>query len=122
MLTRIRNASNANHEKVDVPASGLKNEIARILKEAGYVKNFKIIDDRKQGILRIYIKYDENNRGVVNLKRISKPGRRVYVDASRIPRVLNGLGISILTTSRGILTDTEARKLNVGGEVLCYVW
>ncbi|MBW2057857.1 MAG: 30S ribosomal protein S8 [Deltaproteobacteria bacterium] len=122
MLTRIRNASNARHEKVDVPASRMKNEIAKVLKEAGYVKNFKIIRGEKQDILRIYLKYDENNRGIINLKRISKPGRRVYVDRDHIPRVLNGLGISILTTSRGILTDREARRSNVGGEVLCYVW
>jgi len=99
MLTRIRNASKAKHEKVDVPGSRTKNEIARILKDNGYIKNYKTIDDSKQGILRIYLKYDENNMGVVNLKRISKPGRRVYVDALHIPRVLNGLGISILTTS-----------------------
>jgi len=122
MLTRIRNASHARLEKVDIPASGTKNEIARILKEGGYVRNFKTIGDGKQGILRVYLKYDENNAGVVNLKRISKPSRRVYVDRFHIPRVLNGLGISILTTSKGILTDSQARELNVGGEVLCYVW
>lgn len=122
LLTRIRNASNARHERVDVPASKMKNEIARLLRDAGYVKNFKFIDDKKQGILRIYLKYDEENRGVVNLKRISKPGRRVYVDSLHIPKVLNGLGISILSTSKGILTDKEARELNVGGEVLCHVW
>ncbi len=122
LLTRIRNASNARHERVDVPASKMKNEIARLLKDAGYVKNYKFIDDKKQGILRIYLKYDEEYRGVVNLKRISKPGRRVYVDHLHIPKVLNGLGISILSTSKGILTDKEARELNVGGEVLCHVW
>ena len=122
MLTRIRNASNASRERVDIPASRTKNEIARILKEQGYVKNLKIIDDGKQGVLRVYLKYDENNRGVINLKRISKPGRRVYVDRLHVPRVLNGLGVSILTTSKGILTDGEAREANVGGEVLCYVW
>ncbi len=122
MLTRIRNASNARHEKVDIPASRIKNEIARILKEEGYVKNLKIIDDKRQGILRIYLKYDEHNRGVVNLKRISKSSRRVYVDRLHIPRVLNGLGISILSTSKGMLTDRQARKANVGGEVLCDVW
>jgi small subunit ribosomal protein S8 len=122
MLTRIRNASHAKHEKVDIPASKTKNAIARILKDAGYVKNFKVIEDRKQGILRVYLKYDENNMGIVNLKRISKPGRRVYVDALHIPRVLNGLGISILTTSKGILTDRDARENSVGGEVLCHVW
>lgn len=122
MLTRIRNASRARHEKVDIPASRTKSQIARILKENGYIKNFKIIDDGKQGVLRIYLKYDENKMGVINLKRISKPGRRVYVDASHIPRVLNGLGISILTTSQGIMAGEEARKKNIGGEVLCYVW
>jgi len=110
------------HERVDVPASKMKNEIARLLKDEGYVKNFKFMDDKKQGILRIYLKYDEENRGVVNLKRISKPGRRVYVDSLHIPKVLNGLGISILSTSKGILTDKGARELNVGGEVLCHVW
>jgi small subunit ribosomal protein S8 len=122
MLTRIRNASHAKHEKVDIPASKTKNAIAGVLKDAGYVKNFKVIEDRKQGILRVYLKYDENNMGIINLKRISKPGRRVYVDALHIPRVLNGLGISILTTSKGILTDRGARESSVGGEVLCHVW
>jgi small subunit ribosomal protein S8 len=122
MLTRIRNSSKAKHDKVDIPASRAKNEIARILKEGGYVKNFKVIENRPQAVLRVYLKYDENDQGVINLKRISKPGRRVYVDCSHVPRVLNGLGISILTTSRGIVTDREARKLNIGGEVLCYVW
>jgi small subunit ribosomal protein S8 len=122
MLTRIRNASKAKHDRVDIPASREKNEIARILKEGGYVKNFKVIENRPQGVLRVYLKYDENDQGIINLKRISKPGRRVYVDHTHVPRVLNGLGISILTTSRGIVTDREARKLNIGGEVLCYVW
>jgi small subunit ribosomal protein S8 len=122
MLTRIRNASHAKHEKVDIPASGTKNEIAKVLKENGYIRNFKVIDDTKQGILRVYLKYDASNLGVVNLKRISKPGRRIYVDRLHIPRVLNGLGISVLTTSKGILSDKEARKLRVGGEVLCHVW
>lgn len=122
MLTRIRNASKAKHNKVDIPASRGKNEIARILKEGGYVKNFKVIEARPQSVLRVYLKYDENNQGVISLKRISKPGCRVYVDRSHVPRVLNGLGISILTTSRGIVNDREARKLNIGGEVLCYVW
>jgi small subunit ribosomal protein S8 len=122
MLTRVRNASHAKHEKVDVPASRVKNEIARLFKEGGYVKNFKIIDDKKQGILRIYLKYDVEDREIINLKRISKPGRRVYVDSLHIPKVLNGLGMSVLSTSKGILTDKEARKSNVGGEVLCYVW
>jgi small subunit ribosomal protein S8 len=122
MLTRIRNASSAKHEKVDIPGSKLKHDIARLLKEDGYVKNFKVIDDKMQGILRIYLKYDEEDRGIINLKRVSKPGRRVYVDSPHIPKVLNGLGISILSTSKGVLTDKAARKANVGGEVLCYVW
>jgi len=122
MLTRIRNASKAKHDKVDIPASRAKSEIARILKEGGYVKNFKVIENSPQAVLRVYLKYDENDRGVINLKRISKPGRRVYVDHAHVPRVLNGLGISILTTSKGIVTDREARKLNIGGEVLCHVW
>jgi small subunit ribosomal protein S8 len=122
MLTRIRNASHARHDKVDIPSSRTKKDIAKVLKEEGYIKNFKNIEDRKQGILRIYLKYDENRMGVISLKRISTPGRRVYVDRLHIPRVLNGLGVSILTTSKGILTDREARKQNVGGEVLCNVW
>jgi small subunit ribosomal protein S8 len=122
MLTRIRNASKAKHEKVDIPASRTKTEIAQILKEHGYIKNSKIIDDGRQGVLRIYLKYDENDMGVIKLRRISKPGRRVYVDRLHVPRVLDGMGISILTTSKGILTDSQAKKLNVGGEVLCHVW
>ena len=122
MLIRIRNASKAKHEKVDIPASRIKIDIARILKECGYIKNAKAIDDGRQGVLRIYLKYDENKMGVLNLRRISKPGRRVYVHRLNVPRVLNGMGVSILTTSKGVVTDSQARKLNVGGEVLCHVW
>jgi small subunit ribosomal protein S8 len=123
MLTRIRNASSARHEKVDIPTSRLKEAIAKILKDEGYIKNFKVlVDERKHGILRISLKYDANRRAFVNLKRISKPSRRVYVGKDEIPSVLKGLGISILSTSKGILTDKEARRANVGGEVLCYIW
>lgn len=123
MLTRIRNACIARHERVDIPASKLKLEIARILKEEGYIKNFKLIKDNKQGILQIYLKYEEGGRPVIEgIERVSKPGRRVYTGADDIPRVLGGLGIAILSTSRGVMTDHKARKMHVGGEVLCKVW
>ncbi len=123
MLTRIRNASSAKHDKVDIPTSRLKEAIAKILKDEGYVKNYKVIvDERKHGTLRIFLKYDANRRGIINLKRVSKPSRRVYVGRDEIPSVLEGLGISILSTPNGILTDKEARRANVGGEVLFYVW
>jgi small subunit ribosomal protein S8 len=123
MLTRIRNASSAKHDKADIPASRLKEAIAKILKEEGYIKNYKVIvDERKHGTLRIFLKYDANRRGIINLKRVSKPSRRVYVGRNEIPSVLKGLGISILSTPKGVLADKEARKANVGGEVLCYIW
>jgi small subunit ribosomal protein S8 len=123
MLTRIRNANSARHDRVDIPASRLKEAIAKILKEEGYIKNFKVIEDeRKHRILRVFLKYDANRRGVINLKRISKPSRRVYVGSDEVPSVLKGMGVSILSTSKGVLTDKEARKANVGGEVLCYIW
>ncbi|NIS62255.1 MAG: 30S ribosomal protein S8 [Proteobacteria bacterium] len=123
MLTRIRNASSARHDKVDIPASRLKEAIAKILKEEGYIKNYKVIvDERKHTTLRIFLKYDPDRRGIINLKRVSKPSRRVYVGKDEIPSVLKGLGISILSTPKGILTDKEARRVNVGGEVLCYIW
>ncbi|MGB9698283.1 MAG: 30S ribosomal protein S8 [Thermodesulfobacteriota bacterium] len=124
MLTRIRNANKAKHEKVDVPASNLKAQIARILKEEGYIKNYKLIKDGRQGILRIYLKYegDRKNPVITGLKRISRPGLRCYVKKEDIPQVLRGLGTAILSTSKGVLTDKEARKLNVGGELLCEVW
>lgn len=122
-LTRIRNAIQANHTKVDIPFSGVKEEITKILLEYRYVKNYIIIDDGKQGLIRIYLKYDENNVNVINsLQRISKPGLRKYVKSSDIPRVLNNLGIAILSTSKGVVTDREARQFNIGGEILCYVW
>ncbi len=122
-LTRIRNASRARHRRVDIPASKMKREMARILFEYGFIKNFIVIDDGKQGVIRIYLKYDDKERPVLNgAKRVSKPGFRKYVGAQEIPRVYNNLGIAILSTPRGILTDRDARKLNVGGELLCYVW
>nr|HID59237.1 30S ribosomal protein S8 [Desulfobacterales bacterium] len=123
MLTRIRNANMAKLNRVDIPASNMKVSIARILKNEGYIKNYKLIKDRKQGILRIYLKYNDNKEGViVGLKRISKPGRRIYVKKKDIPLVLNGLGTAIISTSRGVLTGREARKKNVGGELICSVW
>ena len=124
MLTRIRNANKAKHEKVDIPASNLKTHIARILKDEGYVKNYKVIKDGKQGILRIYLKYegDTKKQVISGLKIISKPGLRRYVHAADIPFVLRGLGLSILSTSRGVMTDKEARKVKAGGELLCSVW
>ncbi|MDI6753442.1 MAG: 30S ribosomal protein S8 [Thermodesulfobacteriota bacterium] len=124
MLTRLRNANRAKHEKVDVPASNLKGHVARILKDEGYIKNYKVIKDGKQGILRIYLKYEgETKKQIISgLRVISRPGLRKYVPKDEIPLVLRGLGISVLSTSKGIITDKEARKLNVGGELLCSVW
>lgn len=123
MLTRIRNGNNAKHDSVDIPASNIKKEIARILLDEGYIKGYDVIDDGKQGIIRVELKYGKYNEKVLSgIKRISKPGLRVYVKSDEIPRVLGGLGIAILSTSKGILTDKEARKEGVGGEVICYVW
>jgi len=124
MLTRLRNANKAKHEKVDIPASNLKAQIARILKDEGYIKNFKMIKNGKQGILRVFLKYEgETKKQIISgLKLISRPGLRRYVPKAEIPLVLRGLGVSILSTSKGVLTDREARKLNVGGELLCSVW
>jgi len=123
MLTRIRNANMANHERVEVPASKIKSEIARILHEEGYIRNYRFIEDNKQGILRLYLKYGENEEKVItNLKRISKPGRRIYVNSKDIPRVRGGLGTAILSTSKGVMTDKQCKEANVGGEVLCYIW
>jgi small subunit ribosomal protein S8 len=123
MLTRVRNASGAKFAKVDIPSSKLKVQIARILKDEGFIKNFKVIKDNRQGILRIYLRYDDKNRGVIQrLERVSRPSRRVYAGNEAIPKILNGLGISILSTSKGILTDREARKQGVGGEIMCSVW
>jgi len=123
MLTRIRNANMAKHEKVDVPASKLKIEVTKILKEKGFIKSFKVLRDRKQGIIRISMKYlDAHEKAITGLKRISKPGRRVYVDKTEIPMVMGGFGIAILTTSKGILADDVCRREGVGGEILCNIW
>jgi len=122
-LTRLRNANAAGHEKVDIPSSRMKVEIARILKEEGFVTNYKVIDDPKQAILRVYLKYGPGNERVIRgITRTSRPGLRVYTRTRKIPRVLSGMGIAILSTSKGVMTDQEARRQAVGGEVLCYVW
>ena len=123
MLTRIRNAVLIKAEKVDIPASRMKLEIAKLLKEEGFIRAYKILRDKKQGILRITLKYTGDDQPVINgLKRISSPGRRVYVGSKDVPTVMAGVGVSILTTSRGILTDKACRRENVGGEILCQVW
>ena len=123
MLTRIRNANSAKHKEVDVPASNMKRAIAQILVDEGYIASFEEIKDEKQGMLRITLKYDENGKRVIDgLKRISKPGLRIYVNKEELPQVLNGLGIALISTSKGIKTDKEARKEGLGGEVLAYVW
>ena len=123
MLTRIRNSNYAKHDSVDIPASNIKKQIAQILLDEGFIKGYDVIDDGKQGIIRIDIKYGSQNEKVISgIKRISKPGLRVYVKADEVPRVLGGLGIAILSTSKGVMADKEARKLGVGGEVICYVW
>jgi small subunit ribosomal protein S8 len=123
MLTRIRNGLKAKHEVVEIPASKMKIEIAKILKAEGYIKNFKLNQDNKQGVLKVFLKYkDEDAPVILDLQRVSRPGRRVYTNADDIPRVKNGLGISIISTSQGIMSDKRARKENVGGEVICSVW
>ena len=123
MLTRIRNANMAKLEKVDIPASKMKIELTKILKEKGFIKSFKVLRDRKQGIIRVSMKYlDGNEKVITGLQRISKPGRRVYVDKTDIPKVMGGFGIAILSTSSGILTDEVCRRNGVGGEVICNVW
>ncbi|MEW6327459.1 MAG: 30S ribosomal protein S8 [Thermodesulfobacteriota bacterium] len=123
MLTRIRNGGKARFEKVDIPFSNMKADVARVLKEEGFIKNYKIIKDKGHTILRIYLKYDEDNKSIFNsIKRISKPSRRVYVRQEDIPKVMRGLGIAILSTSKGIMTGEGARKNAVGGELLCQVW
>lgn len=122
-ITRIRNACMARFERVDIPSSKMKLDIAKMLKEEGYIKNYKLIKDKKQGMLRLYLKYDRDNVPVIGgLQRISKPSCRVYVRHDKIPYVFNGLGTAVLSTSKGILTDREARKLKVGGELLCKIW
>ena len=123
MLTRIRNANQMRYEEVEVPASKIKEEIAKILKDEGFIKDYKIEDDNTQGTIVLTLKYtDKKERVITGLKRISKPGLRVYAKSDEVPRVLNGLGIAIISTSKGIMTDKEARKENIGGEVLAYIW
>lgn len=123
LLTRIRNANSAKHATVDVPASNMKKSIAQILVDEGYIKSFQIIDDGKQGIIRITLKYGEKKSQVITgLRRVSKPGLRIYSSCEDMPKVMNGLGIAIISTSKGIVTDKKARELNVGGEVLAFVW
>ena len=123
MLTRIRNANQMRYTEVKVPASKLKLELARILKEEGFIKDYKLLDENVQGMILLTLKYGENKQRVITgLKRISKPGLRVYVKAEEVPSVLNGLGIAIISTSKGIMTDKEARRQNLGGEVLAYIW
>ncbi|EFI66325.1 30S ribosomal protein S8 [Lysinibacillus sp. HST-98] len=123
MLTRIRNANMVRHEKLEVPASNVKKEIAEILKREGFVRDVEYVEDNKQGIIRIFLKYGKDNERVITgLKRISKPGLRVYAKTNEVPKVLNGLGIALVSTSQGLLTDKEARAKQVGGEILAYVW
>ena len=123
MLTRIRNANNAKHETVDIPASNMKKAIAEILVNEGYIKSYQIVEDGKQGIIRITLKYLQNKTRVIRgLRRVSKPGLRIYSNCEDMPKVMNGLGVAIVSTSKGIMTDKAARKANVGGEVLAFVW
>ena len=123
MLTRIRNANDAKHESVDVPASNLKKSIAQILLEEGYIKNFQIVEDGKQGIIRVALKYAPGKQKVIHgLRRVSKPGLRIYSNCEDMPKVMNGLGIAIVSTSKGVMTDKKARQANVGGEILAFVW
>jgi small subunit ribosomal protein S8 len=123
LLTRIRNASRAEHEKVDIPASRLKVRIAEVLKEEGFIKNYRLLEDKKQGVLRVYLKYGPGNEKIISgLVRVSTPGRRVYVGHAKIPSILGGMGVVVLSTPRGVVTDREARRQKVGGEVLAYVW
>jgi len=123
LLTRIRNASRAEHEKVDIPASKLKVKISELLKDEGFIKNYRLIEDDKQGVLRVYLKYGVGNEKMISgLVRVSRPGRRVYVGKDKIPSILGGMGVAILSTSRGVMTDRQSRKQQLGGEVLAYVW
>lgn len=123
MLTRIRNATRVRHEKVDVPASRVKESIARILRDEGYIRDYEKVEDGRQGILRLHLKYGPERQQVISgLRRISRPGLRVYARKDQIPKVLGGLGLALVSTSKGIVTDREARRLGLGGEVLCYIW
>jgi len=122
LLTRVRNASASKHKRVDIPVSKLKTEVARILKENHFIHDYKILDDGRHGVLRLYLKYYQDRPVIRNLKRVSRPGRRVYRGASELPRIRGGLGIAILSTSRGVMSDRQARAENVGGEVMALVW
>ncbi len=123
MLTRIRNAIMASYNTVDIPSSRMKIDIAKVLKSEGFIKNFKIVADKRQGIMRIFFKYDENGEPILGgINRVSRPGCRVYTKSDRIPRVLNGYGINILSTSKGVMTDRQAEKIGIGGEIICSVW
>ncbi|WP_125707012.1 30S ribosomal protein S8 [Companilactobacillus zhongbaensis] len=122
-LTRIRNANMVKHESLEVPASNIKKSMTEILKNEGFIKDYEVIEDNKQGVLRIFLKYGQDQQRVITgLKRISRPGLRSYVDADNVPKVLNGLGIAIISTSKGVITDKEARAQHVGGEVIAYIW
>ncbi|MBQ9847576.1 MAG: 30S ribosomal protein S8 [Clostridia bacterium] len=123
MLTRIRNANSAKHESVEIPASNMKKAIAQILLDEGYIKAYEVIDDNKQGTIKVTLKYGENKQRIIQgLRRVSKPGLRIYAASQELPRVKNGLGIAIISTSKGLMTDKAARKQNIGGEVLAFVW
>jgi small subunit ribosomal protein S8 len=123
MLTRMRNALTVSYSTVDIPSSRQKIDIAKVLKSEGFIKNYKIMADKRQGIMRIFFKYDEKGESVIiGLKRISKPGCRIYRKADKIPKILNGYGISILSTSKGVMTDSQARKIGIGGEIICSIW
>jgi len=123
LLTRIRNASRAEHEKVDIPASKLKLRVTEVLKEEGFIKNYRLIEDNKQGVLRVYLKYGTGGEKIISgLVRVSRPGRRVYVGKDKVPHILGGMGVAIVSTSRGVMTDRDTRKHQLGGEVLAYVW
>ena len=123
MLTRIRNAGGARFDKVDIPASRMKINLARILKEEGFIKNYKVIKDNRQGILRVYLKYGDQQTALIQgIRRVSKPGRRGYAGSEELPRVQGGLGVAVISTSKGVVSDRQARKMHVGGEVLCEIW
>jgi len=122
MLTRIRNASAAKHSTVDIPASNMKKAIAEILLQEGYIKNYQLINDGVQGVIKVTLKYNGNEKAIAGLRRVSKPGLRVYAGADELPYVLRGLGVAIISTSKGVMTDKKAREANVGGEVLAFVW
>jgi small subunit ribosomal protein S8 len=123
LLTRIRNASRAEHEKVDIPSSKLKIRVAELLKDEGFIKNYRVLEDTKQGTLRVYLKYGAGNEKMISgLVRVSTPGRRIYVAHDKVPSILGGMGVAIVSTSRGVLSDRDARKQEIGGEVMAYVW